>query len=328
MQKKIGKCYTAKNLTKNINDLCKKCEVCLKNKTRGLIKYGSMSQLGPASKPLEIVSIDTIGGFGGSRSTKKYLHLLVDHFTRYAYIITSKTQSAKDFIKLINKVPNCNEIDMVLTDQYPGLNSKEFKDFMNEKSITLIFTAVNSPFSNGLNERLNQTLVNKIRCKINEKPNTKAWTTIAHNCVDRYNNTEHTVTGFAPRYLLDGTDLLFIPNELIIKKRAEDWIKDRKIAFERSVKSHEYNKMIFNKYRTYHKFNEGEMVYVENGHKLNRKKLDELRIGPFKIIKKISESIYEVNTGHRKLESNLFHITKLIPVPSEEDNGEMSEEIF
>jgi hypothetical protein len=33
----------------------------------------------------------------------------------------------------------------------------------------MIFTAVNAPFSNGLNERLNQTLVNKIRCAINQE---------------------------------------------------------------------------------------------------------------------------------------------------------------
>lgn len=315
MQNKIGRLYTAKNLTKNISDHCKKCEICIKNKTRGQAKYGLMSHLGPATKPFEIVSIDTIGGFGGSRSTKRYLHLLVDHFTRYAYIVTSKTQNAKDFIKLINKVTNCNEIGMVLSDQYPGINSKEFKDFLNEKSITLVFTAVNSPFSNGLNERLNQTLVNKIRCKINKRPCKTAWTTIAHDCVDRYNDTEHTITGFAPRYLLDGTDVSFVPNELKQEKEADDWIKNRKIAFEKSVKSHEYNKMIRDKNRTHHNFNTGDMVYVENGHKLNRRKLDELRIGPFRIEEKISHSIYKIDTGHKKLESNLFHITKLIPVP-------------
>lgn len=315
MQMKIGKLYTAKNLTKNITNICKQCEICIKNKTRIQTKYGLMSYLGPATKPFEIVSIDTIGGFGGSRSTKRYLHLLVDHFTRYAYIVTSKTQSAKDFIKIINNVPNCNEIGTVLTDQYPGINSKEFKTFLNEKSITLIFTAVNSPFSNGLNERLNQTLINKIRCKINEKPNTIAWTTIAHNCVNRYNNTEHSITGFAPRYLLDGTDVSLVPNELKLEKETNDWIKDRRNALERTIKSHEYNKNIIDKNRTNHDFKTGDMVYVENGHKLNRRKLDELRIGPFKIEEKLSQSIYKINTGHRKMESNLFHITKLIPVP-------------
>lgn len=124
---------------------------------------------------------------------------------------------------------------MVLTDQYAGINSKEFKTYLQEKSITLIFTAVNSPFSNGLNERLNQTLVNKIRCKLNEKPNTTPWTSIAHNCLDKYNNTEHSITGFAPRYLMDGTDVS-------LEKQKSDWMRDRKTAIERSIKSHEYNK--------------------------------------------------------------------------------------
>lgn len=229
--------------------------------------------------------------------------------------MTSKTQTANDFIKLINNVADADQIGMLLTDQYPGINSREFRTFLNKKSILMIFTAVNAPFSNGLNERLNQTLVNKIRCKINEKETKKAWTTIAHDCVDKYNNTEHTVTGFAPKYLLNGKDVSFLPNELKQEKTESDWIKDRKTAFENSVKSHEYNKKLFDKHRIQYEFEKGDMVYVENGNKLNRKKLDELKIGPFEITEKISNSIYRINTGRRKSESNLFHVTKLVPVP-------------
>ncbi|CAB0043603.1 unnamed protein product [Trichogramma brassicae] len=97
----LSKGFKVKNLQKNIREICKCCAVCVKNKTRGQNKYGLMAHLGPAKAPLEIVSIDMIGGFGGSRSTKRYLHLLVDHFTRYAWITTSKTQNSKDFIKLL-----------------------------------------------------------------------------------------------------------------------------------------------------------------------------------------------------------------------------------
>lgn len=104
MEMTISTFYTAKNLTENIRKICKNCKVCMKNKSRRQDKVGQMSHLGPATKPYEIMSIDTIGGFGGLRSTKKYLHLLVDHFTRYAFIITSKTQSATDFIKLIKNI--------------------------------------------------------------------------------------------------------------------------------------------------------------------------------------------------------------------------------
>lgn len=58
----------------------------------------------------------------------------------------------------------------------------------------------------------------------------------------------------------------------------------------------------------------GDMVYVENGNKINRKKLDELKIGPYKIVEKTSNSIYRINIGHKNSESNVFHISKLIPI--------------
>ncbi|KAK9883640.1 hypothetical protein WA026_001812 [Henosepilachna vigintioctopunctata] len=325
--KSISSLYVTNNSTKNIKEVCRNCEVCIKNKTRGQHKYGLMSHLGPARKPFEIVSIDTIGGFGGSRSTKKYLHLLIDHFTRYAFIITSKTQSAHDFIKLVNKVTEPDEIGILLTDQYPGINSTEFKKFLNDKQITIIFTAVNAPFSNRLNERLNQTLVNKIRCKSYEDEQKRAWTTIAHDCVEIYNQTIHSVTGFSPAYLLYGTDVTILPKELRQERGKSVWMRDKKTAFNNTLKSHDYNKMRYDKNRKDREFNEGDMVYDENGNKLNRKKLDELRIGPYKIINERTNTIYEIDTGHRKTESNLFHVSKFIPVQMKEEEETSNEDI-
>lgn len=315
MQKTIGPLYAAKNLTSNIKNVCRSCEICIKNKSRGHNRYGYMSHLGPATKPFEIISVDTIGGFGGSRSTKRYLHLLVDHFTRYAVIRTSKTQTAHDFVKLIHDITKTEDIGMLLTDQYPGINSKKFKEYLNEKRIPMIFTTVNAPFSNGLNERLNQTLVNKIRCKINEKGKRKAWTSIAQECVNRYNHTSHTVTGFSPSYLLYGTNVAVLPNELKSKGSHNDWIEDRKTALQNTIKSHNYNKMLYDRKLRHWEFNVGDMVYVENGNRLNRRKLDELKIGPYQIVDRISSTIYRINTGHKKIESGLYHVTKLIPVP-------------
>lgn len=202
---------------------------------------------------------------------------------------------------------------MVLSDQYPGINSKEFKQYLDAKHIPIVFTAVNAPFSNGLNERLNQTLINKIRCKMNEKKKL-TWTTIAHECTKRYNDTEHTITGFAPKYLLEGKNITILPSELKQNKTHSELLKDRKLALENSIKSHNYNKQKFDKKRRDYEFNIGDLVYVENGNRLNRKKLDELKIGPYKVLEKISNSIYKIDTGHSKSQSNIFHITKLVPI--------------
>lgn len=154
---KLRPVYYFKNMDSIIKNYCRTCDICLKNKSRREQKYGFLSNLGPASKPFQIVSLDTIGGFGGNRSTKRYLHLLVDHFTRFALILTSKYQTSSDFIRLLEKI-SAHQIETLLTDQYSGINSTEFKSYLKQRQIEVVFTAVNCPFSNGLNERLNQTL--------------------------------------------------------------------------------------------------------------------------------------------------------------------------
>lgn len=133
--------------------------------------------------------------------------------------------------------------------------------------------------------------------------------------MDEYNNTIHTVTKFSPEYLLNGTDNLVLPEELKSKKTHDDLVHDRETALQNSIKYHKYNKKLFDQDRKIYKFEAGDLVYIENGNRLNRKKLDEIRIGPLKIEEKISDSIYKIYTGHQKKESNLFHITKMIPAP-------------
>lgn len=87
---------------------------------------------------------------------------------------------------------------------------------------------------------------------------------------------------------------------------------------ERTLRSHKYNKSIFDRNRKHHEFNVGDRVFIENGNKLNRKKLEELRIGPFIIEEKISNSIYKIKTERRNQDTSLFHVTKLIPLLGDE----------
>jgi len=51
LQNKIKPFYIAKHLTQNINTICRNCEVCIKNKSRGQYKFGLVSHLGLATKP-------------------------------------------------------------------------------------------------------------------------------------------------------------------------------------------------------------------------------------------------------------------------------------
>lgn len=79
---KISPYYTIKNVILNIRNHVETALYAIKIKQE--------VQLRPAKKSFEIMSVDTIGGFGGSWSTEIYLHLFIDHFTRNAYIYHRK----------------------------------------------------------------------------------------------------------------------------------------------------------------------------------------------------------------------------------------------
>ena len=313
---KMSPFYYCPNMRKIITDFCHSCEICIKNKSRIPHVFGHLSQLGPATRPFEYMSLDTVGGFGGNHSPKRYLHILVDHFSRYAFIATSKTQKASDFIKLLNSILSKGiQIGTLLTDQYSGINSNDFKLFLKCNNVKLIFTSVDCAFSNGLNERLNQTIVNRIRCRINsdDSNHRRPWSQIAEECIKDYNNTVHTSTRFSPNYLLNNIDIPIVPSQCIPQRNLDE---DRKKAFENSQKIHNFNKIQFDKNRQTPNFAVGDYVFISHGNSLNRNKLDELRSGPYKILEKLSNSIYKIDSGFRKSESNNFHVSKLYPASS------------
>lgn len=206
------------------------------------------------------------------------------------------------------------KVETLLTDQYSALNSKDLKQYLKKRDIKLILTSVNNPSSNGLNERLNQTLVNRIRCKINESSK-RAWPKIAEKCVAEYNATIHSVMKFGPNYLADGNKSYIVPPELVNARNLE---KDRAEALLNSIKDFERNKARIDKNRKNCEIRVGDYVCVENGSKLNRNKLDEVRIGPFRVLKRISDTMFKIDCGKRKDEVSIFHTSKLVPTISDQ----------
>ena len=310
LAEKLRPLYYFQNMDSMIDTFCKKCEICIKKKSRRCRLLGKMSKLGPATKPFEIMSVDTVGGFSGNRSPKKYMHILVDHFTRKAFISTTKTQTTRDFIKLIDRVTRDENVHTILADQYSALNSKDLKMYLRDRGVKLVLTSVNNPESNGLNERLNQTLVNRIRCKINSDTR-RPWSVIAEECVDEYNRTDHSVTKFSPDYLMYGRRTHIVPQELIEDR---DLAHDRKEAFIKSQKNFMKNKERIDRNRKEQDIKPNDFVFVETGSKLNRNKLAEIRLGPFRVLNKLSNTMFEIDSGKRKKESNIFHVSKLVPV--------------
>ena len=198
----ISKSYYWSNMTDDVKKFVETCEVCLLNKVKRSPKLGTLSITGPAENPFDIISIDTVGGFEGYQSSKKYLHLAIDHFTLFVWFRTSKTQKSHDSRILIETIFNLGKPKLLISDNYPGITSRAFRLFLEKHDIDLKLVPPYCPKSNGMIERVNQTILDSMRCKYYEHDRKISWQIIAQQSIYEYNNTLHSATGFTPKFLL------------------------------------------------------------------------------------------------------------------------------
>jgi len=90
-----------------------------------------------------------------------------------------------------------------MTDAGKIFTSKEMKDLANSLKANLTNAAPRMQSSNGICERAYQTIKTLLDILIKKNPNLE-WNQLINLAVNTYNNTYHTVTGFAPQEILFG----------------------------------------------------------------------------------------------------------------------------
>ena len=301
----IGKYYN-KHLHEIAQEVEETCQTCLKVKQP---KYtmGTLGQIGPAKQPFDIIHIDTTGGFAGYNSTKRYLHFAIDAFSRYIWGLSSSTQKASDFVRLIQLVMKMGKPHMVVADRYTGIRSGAFEKFLKHNDIKLVFTPIDHPQSNGMVERLNQSVVNRMRALAVDNHGTKqTWANLAEKAIEAYNKTVHTVTKFSPKYLITGED----PDGNNTK---ENLNINRQKAFDNSVAQHKYDKDRHDKRHEQPNVKVGEKVMLQSKSKINRKKLEPAYEGPYEVKAQLSSNMFQVRKGNK---NEIVHAEKLKVVPA------------
>ena len=143
------------NLPKLMQEVLSSCDTCLRTKDQQ-IKYGMLGRLTESIEPFDVVYIDTVGGFTGYGSLKKFLHIAVDGMSRFVWVTCSKTQNSLDFKRLIKTVMEVKTPNTVVTDRYPALTSRDFRKWLEERKIQIVYTPVDHSESNGMVERVNR----------------------------------------------------------------------------------------------------------------------------------------------------------------------------
>ncbi|UYV75997.1 hypothetical protein LAZ67_13002062 [Cordylochernes scorpioides] len=309
MTRLIAAQYYWDGMTNDIRTHVRTCSVCqLVKPPKGPI-YGELGQLPPAVLPYELVSLDTISGFAKYGNSQTFLHVVVDHATRYAWAFPSRSTSILTYTQVIKKVMQFGSPKRLLTDRAPAFTSSKFRRFLIRHNIGQLLTTSNNPQANGLSERLNAAITGKLKLLRLQQPKT-AWTKLLPQVLQAYNHTPHSVTGFPPSYLLLGSFPLQLSEHVQNYPKIDD---ARELAYQRTHERHLRDKARFDQTHRASDFEVGDLVLAKTYHHPDTGKLAPFFSGPYEILEIISPQIVWINRSNRPLsrETDTIHVNKL-----------------
>ncbi|GFU70581.1 retrovirus-related Pol polyprotein from transposon 17.6 [Trichonephila clavipes] len=261
-------------------------------KKRKQKKFGLLQQVPPTSKTFEFISVDTVGGFNYYNSTKKNSHIVIDHATRYVWAFPSKNENSETYANVLKQVFQIQIPEKLLTDRNGALLLPDLKKFFRNYNIKHFLTTAHRPQTNGKNERVNQSLVTRLKCKVNASSTKIPWTKLLDQVCNEYNSTPHSITKYPPAYLL--FSLLPYQSPIDQNNYYEPVDEARELALQRTIDYHIKNNIRYDALCIEKQFNPGDLVVYEEFKYPNTRKLSSPFSGPYEIIKQCLEVTYEI----------------------------------
>ncbi|GFU83121.1 integrase catalytic domain-containing protein, partial [Trichonephila clavipes] len=117
------------------------------------------------------------------------------------------------------------------------------------------------PQTNGKNVRVNQSLVTRLKCKVNASSTKIPWTKLLDQVCNEYCSNPHSITKYPPAYLLFG--LLSYQLPIYQNNYYEPVDEARELALQRTMYYHIKNKIRCDARCIEKEFNLGDLVVYE-----------------------------------------------------------------
>ena len=185
------------------------------------------------------------------------------------------------------------------------------------------------PQSDGLVERFNRTLLNMLATAAQEKP--FDWENHLRRLCITYNTSVHLTTGYIPFFLMFGRqvkmpiDIMYgipIPEESTASEYATSLKRSLEAAYKhvRDQMGHKQDrqKELYDRRVHGKPFEPGDLVWlhcpaVPQG---QSRKLHRPWTGPFRVVRKLSDATYSIQTARAQWQRLVVHFDRLKPCPS------------
>jgi transposase InsO family protein len=161
-------------------------------------------------KPLELVHSDISGDYPRALNGHRYFTTLRDHATGFTLVAThAHKHEAADFLKnSILKLERETQLKVksLRTDRGSEYMSKKTQQWLRDQGITHLLTTVESSASNGVAERVNLTLMNRVRATLVETNQPRLlWPWALQHVAHASNFIPSSTQRITPHELLYGT---------------------------------------------------------------------------------------------------------------------------
>ena len=268
-------------------------------------KYTSWSPEGPrfsvtVSRPFECVAMDIVGPLPETSRGNRYLLLAVDYLTHWAEVRALKQKSGAEVAKFIQE-QICDKWirpERILTDNGTEFTNRKVNRLMEALGIKHSLSSPYYPQGNGLAERTNQTIAQKMW---KASANREAWDYHLAEACRGYNSSFQKRMKASPLQVLCGKDSAAwksASKEDIVSDRARELQEQRTI----DLRTNREDLEIRNSSNDWWEPKEGDWIYrksiqpesIREGKGASKYK------GPFQVLKKVAFNQYEIREGPEK----------------------------
>jgi hypothetical protein len=294
------------NMKESVQEYCKTCDSCQKNKSSRQKPFGLLSPLDVPDTRWETVTMDFIMDLPLTSAGHNALMVIVDKLTKYAILIPCKTtctavMAAQLFVKYVwcsHGLPK-----RIISDRDKLFTSKFWKGLMKSLKVNHRYSTAYHPQTDGQTEVMNKVVEEVVRHFLNESG--KNWEDLIPLVQFSINNSKNQSTGYTPFYLNKGSHPLspasvLVPmGELPVLDSVLSGMQDAlTIVKQTLVAAQDRQKHYADKKRSPHHFDKGQKVLLSTKHIRFRGKIRKFQnkyIGPFTITEKIGENAVRLN---------------------------------